>query len=125
MATALEAISSDASLGQVFDAVSRTRHAVFPVMDKEAGIIGVIRLSAIRGILRELHVQDALIASDVMQPLEDFLTPEDSLAQAWERLLESADDEVLVIDGDPVGSNMRHVIGLVRRADVVKLVRWR
>lgn len=121
----VEMIAHNASLGQVIDAISRTHHTVFPVTDRANKVIGVIRLSALRGVLRETQVQEIIIAEDLMQPLEDFLTPADSLAKAWEKFLETPEDEVLVIASEVSPSDQRNVVGLVRRSDVVKHVRWR
>jgi CIC family chloride channel protein len=123
--TPVTTVSRDATLGQVIDAVSRTHQTIFPVLDQAERLCGVIRLSELRGVLRETQIQETVIAADLMQPLESSLSPADSLAKAWEFFLESADDEALVLDPSFAAAGPALFVSLIRRSDVVRHVRWR
>lgn len=123
--TSAEVIADNATLGQIIDTVSRTNQTIFPVLDQRKRLLGVIRLSELRSILREGQMQEAVIATDLMHVPHVTLSMTDSLARAWETFLEIPDDEVLIIDASQTTTDSGHIVGLIRRSDVVKYVRWR
>lgn len=114
-------VPRNATLGQLIDVVSRTHQEVFPVMDDGGRVVGIIRLSELRTILRESQLEHSVIAADLMEPLRYSLRPSDSLAAAWEAFNRTSDDQLLVLrDGDA-----RPLLeGLISRADVVRHVKW-
>jgi len=117
-------IAHDATLGRMIDTVSHTNQTVFPVVSADAAVTGVLRMRALRSVLRESQLDESVIAADLMEPMCQTLCPTDSLATAWTLFAETDDDELLVIDPHAHGDQPERAPGIVRRSDVVGHVRW-
>ncbi len=67
---------------KVIDLVERTPEEVFPVLDDNGRLLGVIRLEKIRNVMLNPKVYELLVAFDLMEVPVGVVTPDDDLAWA-------------------------------------------
>ena len=91
-----------------------THHDVFPVTDGESHLIGVIKDFDLRHVLAAESLDDGLTARDLMKSAPS-LTPNESLHSAMHKMVESNQDELVVVaEDDP-----DQVIGTLSRRDLI------
>ncbi|MFZ1865622.1 MAG: chloride channel protein [Polyangiales bacterium] len=91
-----------------------THHDVFPVTDGESHLIGVIKDFDLRHVLAAETINDRLTARDLMKSAP-WLTPNESLHSAMHKMVESNQDELVVVaEDDP-----DRIIGTLSRRDLI------
>lgn len=61
-------ISPNTTIGNLMKKIAATKRNIFPVVDENNKLLGVITLNDIRGIMLNSEVYDLLLASEVMNP---------------------------------------------------------
>lgn len=94
------------------DSAVAGRQEVFPVVDKQEKLIGLVTLEDLTLLAAEPQLQTGLVnAADIMRP-PIAVHEEENLRAAFELLISSGLHEVLVVDGE------QHVIGLIDEVSI-------
>jgi CIC family chloride channel protein len=101
-------------LAEVVDRLSGTAFHALPVTDDKGTLLGVVSLEEVHLASQSPHLRPLVVAADLMRLDVIPLQPEDRLDRALELFVESNLLALPVVDGSPE----RHVIGMVKRADV-------
>jgi len=100
-------VDEDLPVSQVLALFPRHDHLVFPVVDRQGDIVGLVTLEGVKDILTSREAWEWLVAGDVMQPAADTLTTSMPLKAALERLRQLRIEQLPVVaDGaslKPVG----------------------
>lgn len=96
--TDFEVLSPDATLRDLAKAVSRSHRNLFPVVDREGYLKGMVKLSEIRTLIFERELYDTLKIKDLMYMPEHFVSPYDSMEQVAEKFETSGRYNLAVID---------------------------
>lgn len=96
--TDFEVLSPDATLRDLAKAVSRSHRNLFPVVDREGYLKGMVKLSEIRTLIFERDLYDTLKIKDLMYMPEHFVSPYDSMEQVAEKFETSGRYNLAVID---------------------------
>jgi len=75
-------LSESDSMRSVLHSVMKTTQNIFPVLDHEGRLAGVVTLDNIRHYLLETSLYDVALVFDIMRPPEAVLKPGDSLGRA-------------------------------------------
>lgn len=106
----------DASLPEILDTVADSKQHVFPVLDAQEELLGVILFDDIRLFFTDRNVpQRAVAAQDLLAPKLVTVHPDEDLASAMQKLRESLQVELVVMERE--GS--RRVAGILGRRDVL------
>lgn len=105
-------LPEDMTFGQLRRLISTTRDSFFPVVDDNFRLTGLLVLSEIRSIMFEESVLDLFILRDLVRPPVS-IAPEDSLADALLRFLETGYGQIPIEDGE------QGVIGMLGMADLL------
>lgn len=101
-------------LRKIIGLFDQTHHDVLPVTDDDDHLVGVIKDFDLRHVLAAESINDALIAGDLMKTAPS-LTPDESLHSAMHKMVESNQDELVVVDrADPT-----EIIGTLSRRDLI------
>lgn len=112
-----EVLPADAPLECVLQRASESPQLVFPVVRRDGGIIGVVRLADLRFNLHEHDTAGLpVVAADVAIEEVPHVYAEDSAQKAAALLAEAAWEELPVLDT----AHSRVPIGLVSRHDVLR-----
>jgi CIC family chloride channel protein len=103
------------TLETIVDRFNGLAYPVLPVLDDEKRLLGVVVLEEVHLAAQAAHSRSWLLAADLMRPLDRPLHPQDRLDRAMELFVESDLLTLPVTEGDN-----RHVVGLVRRADLAQ-----
>ena len=107
------------SMRGVLDSVMKTHQNVFPVLDRDGRLAGVVTLDDIRHYLLETSLYDVALVFDIMRPPGAVLKPGDTLGRAIRLFEEHHETEIPVIRGctyvgfvtkDRVLDRYRHLI---------------
>jgi CIC family chloride channel protein len=101
-------------IAEVVDRLSGTSFQALPVTDETGRLLGVVSLEEVHLASQSPHLRALVVAADLMRHDMTPLQPEDRLDRALELFVESNLLALPVVDGSPE----RHVIGMVKRADV-------
>jgi CIC family chloride channel protein len=107
-------LQAGARLGQILERLSDTPFQALPVVDAEGSLLGMISLDEVQLASRSPDLHPLLIAADLMRTDVAPLRPDDRIDHALELFVESDLLALPVVDG----SSGKHVVGLVKRADV-------
>jgi CIC family chloride channel protein len=101
-------------LRKIIRLFDQTHHDVLPVTDDDDHLVGVIKDFDLRHVLAAETINDDLIAGDLMKTAPS-LTPDESLHSAMHKMVESNQDELVVVDrADPT-----EIIGTLSRRDLI------
>lgn len=103
------------NFSKVINTVIKSRNPEYPVIDQNGKIIGMLSLNDIKGYLYEKDIlNNILIASDIVNFKFDVVTPDDTCANALDKIGK------LNQEGVPVVNNNRDkkVIGMLWRKDI-------
>ncbi|MCH7908741.1 MAG: cation:proton antiporter [Candidatus Hydrogenedentes bacterium] len=107
MISGIDPIPLDLPLTEVFRNFAENDHLVYPVVDREGALKGVISLDELKGVLATQDTWDWVLAADVMAPARDKVSPETPLEDALEHMrLHEIEEMPVVADGAesrPVG----------------------
>lgn len=97
-------IQEQTPLRQVVEIFSETEQLIFPVVDKDGAIVGVMRLDAMKDVLPNQDTWDWLVAGDVSEPAGDQTARTATLDTALHEMQNLGLEQMLVVDGGrPVG----------------------
>jgi len=113
-----QSVQEVAPFEEVVEHIEHSHDDIFPVVNDAGVPVGVIRYGAINDVLYDPASVNLVIASDIMQPLDKYLTKSDRAQEAIHYLQKSGDDCVLVTDD----AAPHAFLGVVRRSDVTTLL---
>jgi CIC family chloride channel protein len=107
-------VHPETSLRNILRLFDETHRDALPVTDEQSHLIGVIKDFDLRHVLATETIDHALTARDLMKTTP-LLTPSESLHSAMHKMVESNQDELVVVaDNDP-----KRVIGTLSRHDLI------
>ena len=109
--TDFEILSPDANLGDLARAVSRSHRNLFPVVDENGMMLGMVKLSEVRTLIFETQLYESVRIRDIMYMPKHFVSSRDSVEEIAEKFESSGRFNLAVID------NGKYV-GFVSRATV-------
>ncbi len=109
--TDFEVLSPDASLRDLVKAISRSKRNLFPVVQEDGTMIGMVKLSDITGIIFEHELYDKIKIKDIMYMPEHFISPDDTMEEVAEKFESSGRFNLAVIDNGKY-------LGFISRAKV-------
>lgn len=120
MQTGSESLTPEQTLGQILDLVSRSRQDLYPVLDQDRQILGVVHIDLIRQTIRSGDLEHGLIVQDLLESPPPFVTPQTGLDEAWNLFQSIATDELLVVESLSDGRPPR-VVGWLTRGAITSL----
>ena len=96
----------DDNLSRVFDFFSTYDFLVYPVVDRNNKLIGIIEIENLRTVLKEQHCWDLILAKDVVSHLKENVFTSMTLKCAMDKMAESGMQQIPVVERDrlkPVG----------------------
>jgi chloride channel protein, CIC family len=96
--TDFEVLSPDALLKDLVSAISRSGRNLFPVVDAEGYLKGMVKLSEVRTIIFETELYETVKVKDLMYMPEHFISPFDSMEVVAEKFETSGRFNLAVID---------------------------
>jgi len=107
------------SFDEVLNTLMSSNFSSFPVLNKNHRVIGIITLRDLRPVLFDRDMAPLLVAADIMSENVFVLKPDDSLAEALNKM-EIDDYELLPVVDSP--ENMQYQ-GVVTRDSIIKRYR--
>jgi len=93
-----EVLSPDAKLRDLVKAISKSNRNIFPVVDKEGYLKGIIKLSKIKSLIFEPELYDKVKVKDLMFMPEFYISSHDSMEMVAEKFETSNRYNLAVID---------------------------
>ena len=109
--TDFEILSPNAKLADLVQAISHSNRNLFPVVDENGILKGMVKLSDVRGIIFEPDLYDKVFVKDLMYMPEYFISPADNMEDVAEKFETSGRYNLAVIDDGKY-------IGFISRASV-------
>ena len=102
--TDFEILAPDALLKDLVNAISRSSRNLFPVVDDEGNLKGMVKLSDVRSIIFETELFETVKVKDLMYMPEHFISPSDSMEKVAKKFETSGRYNLAVIeDGKYLG----------------------
>jgi CIC family chloride channel protein len=114
--TDFEILSPDLSLGQMTYYIARSKRDLFPVVDENGMLKGMIKLNDIRNLMFEQDLYEKISVSDLMYMPEHFISPNDSVELVAEKFKSCGRYNLAVIDDG-------QYVGFISRARVFSVYR--
>lgn len=114
--TDFETLKPDSTLRDLVRAVSISNRNLFPVVDNEGYIKGMVKLSEVRSLIFEPDLYDSVKVKDLMYMPEHFISPEDHMEVVAEKFETSGRYNLAVIDNGKY-------LGFISRASVFSTYR--
>ncbi len=109
--TDFETLSPDDKLRDVVKAISKSMRNLFPVVDENGILKGMIKLSEIKSLIFEPALYDTVLVKDLMYMPEYFISPTDNMESVAEKFETSNRYNLAVIDnGKYLGFISRAVV---------------
>ena len=96
--TDFEILSPDAKLRNLVEAISKSTRNLFPVVDSNGGLVGMVKLSEIKSLIFEAELYDTVWVRDLMYMPEYFISPDDNMELVAEKFETSGRYNLAVID---------------------------
>jgi CIC family chloride channel protein len=112
-------VVEDAPLRAILVQLRGSRQTEFPVVTRELELAGMLSYQQISRALDDGELLDFLIAADLLDPVMEVVTPDDSLLDAVARMGLRDVDFVPVVDPD----DPRRLLGLLGRGDIMEAYR--
>lgn len=109
--TDFEILSPNAKLADLVQAISHSNRNLFPVVDENGILKGMVKLSDVRGIIFEPDLYDKVFVKDLMYMPEYFISSADNMEDVAEKFETSGRYNLAVIDDGKY-------IGFISRASV-------
>jgi chloride channel protein, CIC family len=106
-----EILSPEATLRDLSKAISRSHRNLFPVVDEQGMLKGMVKLSEVRTLIFESDLYDTVKIKDLMYMPKHFVSPRDSMEEVVEKFETSGRFNLAVIDNEKY-------IGFLSRAKV-------
>ena len=107
MKTSVPPITQGTPLTHIFQIFSVHDYTLYPVVDGENKLKGIISLDGMKGIMISPETWDWVLAADVMAEAKKTLKAEMSLREAMDYMRDNSVEEVPIVDED------RHVVGML------------
>ncbi|MBW8331088.1 MAG: chloride channel protein [Prolixibacteraceae bacterium] len=114
--TDFEILSPDMNLGQMTYSIARSKRDLFPVVDENGMMQGMIKLNDIRNLMFEQDLYEKISVSDLMYMPEFFISPNDSVEVVAEKFKSCKRYNLAVIDDGKY-------VGFISRARVFSVYR--
>ncbi len=102
--TDFEILPPDATLRDLVKAISRSHRNLFPIVDNEGMIMGMVKLSEVKNLIFEHELYDKILVKDLMYMPEYYVSPYDSMEILAEKFETSGRFNLAVIeDGKYLG----------------------
>jgi CIC family chloride channel protein len=111
-----EILSPDLNLGQMTYFIARSKRDLFPVVDENGMMLGMIKLNDIRNLMFEQELYEKISVSDLMYMPEFFISSKDSVEMVAEKFKNCGRYNLAVIDEG-------QYIGFISRARVFSVYR--
>lgn len=109
--TDFEILSPDGRLKDLVKAISRSDRNLFPVVDKEGYLKGMIKLSKVKNLIFEQELYDKIMIKDLMFMPEFYISSHDNMERVAEKFETSNRYNLAVIDdGKYLGFISRAVV---------------
>jgi chloride channel protein, CIC family len=96
--TDFEILSPDATLRDLVKAVSRSHRNLFPVVDEQGFMKGMVKLSEVRTLIFETGMYDTVKIRDLMYMPRHYVSPRNSMEEVAEKFESSGRFNLAVID---------------------------
>ncbi len=96
--TDFEILSPDAKLTDLVKAISQSNRNLFPVVNDEGLLLGMVKLSDVRGIIFDPDLYDKVFVKDLMYMPEYFIAPTDNMEDVVEKFETSGRYNLAVLD---------------------------
>jgi predicted transcriptional regulator len=110
-------IGENESYAEMCLKIRETDAAVYPVVDTDNRLLGVITVDGLKASLGRGPMAGLVVASDLMQPVADTIAPEVALGKAMKRMDEKELDYLAVVEPDEQGPPVLHGIAERRRVE--------
>ena len=114
--TNFEVLSPELNLGQMTYFIARSKRDLFPVVDENGILKGMIKMNDIRNIMFEQDLYEKITVQDLMYMPEFFISPHDSIEVIIEKFKSCGRYNLAVIDHGKY-------IGFISRARVFSAYR--
>lgn len=114
--TDFEILSPDLNLGQLTYFIARSKRDLFPVVDENGMMLGMIKLNDIRNLMFEQDLYEKISVSDLMYMPEFFISSKDSVEIVAEKFKACGRYNLAVIDEG-------QYVGFISRARVFSVYR--
>lgn len=114
--TDFEILSPDLNLGQMTYFIARSKRDLFPVVDDNGMMLGMIKLNDIRNLMFEQELYEKISVSELMYMPEFFISPKDSVEIVAEKFKNCGRYNLAVIDEG-------QYVGFISRARVFSVYR--
>jgi chloride channel protein, CIC family len=114
--TDFEIISPDAKLGELVNAISKSHRNLFPVVDNEGILCGMVKLDDVRSIIFNSYLYNKVKIKDLMYMPEHFISSTDSMEEVVGKFESSDRFNLAVIDNGKY-------LGFISRAKVFSIYR--
>ncbi len=114
--TDFEILSPDLNLGQMTYYIARSKRDLFPVVDDDGMMKGMIKLNDIRNLIFEQDLYEKITVSDLMYMPEFFISPHDSVESVAEKFKSCGRYNLAVIDDGKY-------VGFISRARIFSVYR--
>jgi CIC family chloride channel protein len=106
-----EIIAPEATLRDLVDAVSKSHRNLFPVVDKDGLLKGMVKLYDVKNLIFEADLYDSVFVKDLMYMPEHFIAPSDTMEIVVEKFETSNRYNLAVIyEGKYLGFISRAVV---------------
>ncbi|MFZ0930539.1 MAG: chloride channel protein [Syntrophobacteraceae bacterium] len=109
---ALTTLPEDMTFGQLRRVITFSRDSVFPVVNDDFRLTGILSVREIRAVIFEESVLDLLILKDLVSPPVS-VSPDESLSEALHKFLETGYGQI------PIEDNETRVIGMLGLQDLL------
>jgi CIC family chloride channel protein len=94
-----EIIAPDATLKMLVEAISKSQRNLFPVVDTDGFLKGMVKLSDVKNLIFEQELYESVMVKDLMYMPEYFISPSDTMEQVAEKFETSGRYNLAVIHG--------------------------
>jgi chloride channel protein, CIC family len=114
--TDFEIIHPDAKLGELVTAISKSHRDLFPVVDGEGKLHGMVKLNDVRSIIFKAELYGKVSIKDLMYMPEFFITPHNSMEEVAKLFETSGRYNIAVVDNGKY-------LGFISRAKAYSIYR--
>lgn len=114
--TDFEILSPDLNLGQMTYFIARSKRDLFPVVDEEGKMLGMIKMNDIRNLMFDQELYEKISVRDLMYMPEFFISPNDPIEVIAEKFKSCGRYNLAVLDDGKY-------IGFISRARVFSAYR--
>ncbi|MCD6597309.1 MAG: chloride channel protein [Bacteroidales bacterium] len=105
-------VKSDATLGDLVEVISKSQRNIFPVLDEQKHLLGVVWVNDIRHIVFKSELYDKVYVRDLMFMPQPSINPKESMEDVAQKFQNSNHYNLPVINDDGT------YIGFVSRANI-------